>query len=175
MTRRISSIQQGLIAQYEFVKYVILGSHGLIQIAAPMTDDERRDYEVRLLSKLGIELAVQVKSAMQLHRMSRDARYLYILFDVAPERLVSSPFYYYFFGYLDPKLMRIIDPAFLIPSADFHRLAAPRMRNGVWQFTMAASMDAKSRDKWHPYRVGTLDLGTRLLQILRELPTARTA
>jgi hypothetical protein len=167
--RRISSVQQGLIAQYEFVKFLIMGSRGLIEIAAPMSDDERRDYEIRIRISSSVILAVQVKSSMQLHRMSLNVRYLNILFNVRAERLVSSPFFYYFFAYLDPKLMRLADPTFLIPSADFHEMAAPRKRNGVWQFTMAASMEDMSRDKWHPYRVNTADLGQRVLTVIRGL------
>src|ERR1700756_3126689 len=102
---RISSIQQGLIVQFEFAKYLMMGSGGLIELNPPMSDDERRDYEVHRRGTFGLELALQIKSAMQLHRMSKNARYLYILFDVLPERLISSPFYWYLFAYLDPRLM----------------------------------------------------------------------
>lgn len=76
---------------------------------------------------------------MHLYRISANARYIYILFDVRADRLVNSPFYWYFFAYLDPKLMGLADPTFLIPSTDFHELAAPRLRNGVWIFTLAAA------------------------------------
>lgn len=167
--RRISSIQQGLVVQYELAKYLMLGSGGLLELAAPMSDDERRDYEIHLRGRFGLELALQVKSAMQLHRMSTNARYLYILFDVRAERLLSSPYYYYFFAFLDPKTMRLADPTFLIPSTVFHELAAPRMRNGTWQFTMAASMEGKAHDKWFPYRVNTVHLGQRMLEIMVRL------
>ena len=34
---------------------------------------------------------------------------------------------------------------------------------------MAASMEAKSRDRWNRYRVGALELGERVLEISREL------
>lgn len=34
---------------------------------------------------------------------------------------------------------------------------------------MAASMEAKSRDRWNPYRVGTRELGARVLEISRDL------
>jgi hypothetical protein len=72
-------------------------------------------------------------------------------------------------AYLDPKSMGLADPTFLIPSQDFHRLAAPIRRGGKWRFSMAASMEAKSRDRWNRYRVGTLELGKRVLEISREL------
>jgi hypothetical protein len=169
----ISSIQQGLIAQYEYAKFLMLGSGGLLELAAPMTDDERRDYEIHRRGRYGVALANQVKSSMRLRRMSQNARYLYILFDVRADHLVSSPFFWYFFAFLDPKLMGLANPTYLIPSKDFHQMAAPRLRNGVWYFTMAASMEPKARDKWHPYRVNTVELGERVLEIMADLKQRR--
>ena len=169
----LSSIQQGLIVQYEYAKFLMLGSGGLLELAAPMTDDERRDYEIHRRGRYGVGLANQIKSSARLHRMSKNARYLLIMFDVRADRLVSNPFFWYFFAFLDPKLMGLADPTYLIPSKDFHEMAAPRLRNGVWYFTMAASMEPKARDKWHPYRVRTVDLGGRVLEILADLKKAR--
>ncbi len=171
----ISSIQQGLIVQYEYAKFLMMESGGRLELAAPMSDDERRDYEIHVRGQYGLGLASQMKSAMHLHRMSKSVRYLYILFDVRADRLVSSPFYWYFFAYLDPKLMGLGDPTFLVPSRDFHELAAPRLRNGVWYFTMAASMEPKSHDRWHRYRVRTVDLGTRVMEILADLEKSQGA
>jgi len=65
--------------------------------------------------------------------------------------------------------MRFGEPTFLVPSKDFHELAAPSVRAGVWRFTMAATMEPRTRDRWHAYKVGTLELGQRLLEIMREL------
>src|SRR5438874_11627636 len=168
----LSSIQQGLIAQYEYAKFLMLGSGGLLELAAPRTDDERRDYEIHRRGRYGVGLANQVKSSTRLHHMSKNARYLYIHFDVRADRLVSSPFFWYFLAFLDPKLMGLGDPTYLIPSKDFHEMAAPQLRNGVWYFTMAASMEPRARDKWHPYRVRTVDLGQRTLEIISDLTKA---
>src|SRR5205807_126697 len=112
----VSSVQQGLIVEYEFAKFLMLGTGGRIELATPMTDDERRDYEIHVHGQYGLGLACQVKSAMRLHRMSANVRYLNIFFDVRADRLVNSPFYWYFFAYLDPKLMGLADPTFLVPS-----------------------------------------------------------
>ncbi|HVS06365.1 MAG TPA: hypothetical protein VHK65_09410 [Candidatus Dormibacteraeota bacterium] len=166
---RISSVQQGLIVENEFAKFLMVGSGGKIELAKPMSDDERRDYEIHIRGEYGMGFACQVKSAMSLHKMSKNVRYINIFFDVAVERLVNSPFYWYFVAYLDPKSMGLADPTFLIPSEDFHRLAAPIQRSGMWRFSMAANMEAKSRDRWNRYRVGTLELGERVLEISREL------
>jgi len=174
---RISSVQQGLITENEFAKFLMVGSGGKIELARPMSDDEARDYEIHIRGKYGMGFACQVKSAMSLHRMSKNARYINIFFDIPVERLVNSPFYWYFVAYLDPNSMGLADPTFLIPSDDFHRLAAPIQRGGKWRFSMAASMEAKSRDRWNRYRVGTLELGERVLEISRDLsklhPAAR--
>ena len=166
---RISSVQQGLIAEYEFAKFLMVGSGGKIELARPVSDDEARDYEIHIRGKYGMGFACQVKSAMSLHKMSKNIRSINIFFDIAVERLVNSPFYWYFVAYLDPKSMGLADPTFLIPSDDFHRLAAPIQRGGMWRFSMAASMEAKSRDRWNPYRVGTLELGERVLEISQDL------
>ena len=166
---RISSVQQGLIAEYEFAKFLMVGSGGKIELARPMSDDEARDYEIHIRGKYGMGFACQVKSAMSLHKMSKNIRSINIFFDIAVERLVNSPFYWYFVAYLDPKSMGLADPTFLIPSEDFHRLAAPIQRGGMWRFSMAASMEAKSRDRWNPYRVETLELAERVLEISQDL------
>jgi hypothetical protein len=170
---RISSVQQGLIVENEFAKFLMVGSGGKIELAKPISDDERRDYEIHIRGEYGMGFACQVKSAMSLHKMSKNVRYINIFFDVGVERLVNSPFYWYFVAYLDPKSMGLADPTFLIPSEDFHRLAAPIQRGGMWRFSMAANMEAKSRDRWNPYRVGTLELGERVLEISRELKRTR--
>ena len=166
---RISSVQQGLIVENEFAKFLMVGSGGKIELAKPMSDDEARDYEIHIRGQYGMGFACQVKSAMSLHKMSKNVRCINIFFDIAVERLVNSPFYWYFVAYLDPKSMGLADPTFLIPSEDFHRLAAPIQRGGKWRFSMAANMEAKSRDRWNRYRVGTLELGERVLEISRDL------
>lgn len=169
MSPRISSVQQGLIVEFEYGKFTMMGSGGLVEFARAMTDDERRDYEIHIRGEYGMGFAVQVKSAMSLHKMSKNVRYLNIFFDVAKERLVNSPFFWYVLAYLDPELMGLADPTFMVPSEDFHKLAAPILRNGVWRFSMAASMEPKSRDRWNRFRVPTLELGERVLQIGHDL------
>ena len=169
---RISSVQQGLIVEREFAKFLMMGSAGAIELAAPMSDDERRDYEIHVRGQYGVGVACQVKSAATLQHMSKNVRYLNIFFDVRAERLVNSPFFWYFFAYLDLELMGLADPTFLVPSTVFHKLAAPILRDGDGRFSMAASMDPKSRDRWSRYRVKALELGRALLEINKDLKRA---
>ena len=156
---RISSVQQGLIVEREFAKFLMMGSAGAIELAAPVSDDERRDYEIHVRGQYGVGVACQVKSAASLHRMSKNVRYLNIFFDVRADRLVNSPFYWYFFGYLDLELMGLADPTFLVPSTDFHKLAAPILRDGV-----LAILDGREHGAEEPGPLESLpcqDPGTR--------------
>jgi len=170
----ISQVQQGLIVQQEFAKLVIMGSRGQIELAPPLTDDERRDYEIHVRGQYGFGLAIQVKSALRLRKnIGGKARHLRIYFPVRATRVVNNPLYWYFLANLDTTLMRFANPVFLIPSTDFHKHAAPRRRGAFWHFAFAASMEADTRDHWHQFRVDTLELGGRVLQIMRDLRRRR--
>jgi hypothetical protein len=170
----ISLVQQGLIAQNEFAKLVMMGSLGLIELAIPLTDEDRRDFEIHIHGLFGSALAVQVKSVLQLLGKGK-ARYLQIRFDVRASRLVTDPLFYYFFAFLDPATMRFADPVFLIPSTVVHEGASPKKSGGFWHFTLQASMASNAHDRWQPYRVNTLELGQKLLDIMREQRKLRAA
>ena len=172
---KVSDVQQGVISENEFAKDVMIGSGGRVELAAPLTDDERRDFEVHVHGQYGSAVAVQVKSVMQLYQMSKKVRGLRMRFTVEARRLVSDPMFWYFVAYLDPVRMRFAEPIFLVPSTDFHRLASPSLTNGVWHFTMQASMEPTADDKWLPYRVKVADLGKRVMAICQELRTLRAA
>ena len=166
----ITNVQQGLIAQNDYAKFLMIGSGGRIEIAAPLTDDERRDAEIHERGQYNYSIAGQFKSARHLQRTDgHGARYIGIRFPVRASRVVSHPRYWYFIGYLDLKLMGLADPVFVIPSTVFHKEAA-RARYGEFvYFAFWASMEAKSKDKWQPYRVETHQLGKRVLEIMEDL------
>ena len=101
----ITLVQQGLIVQNEFAKLVMMGSKGRIELAPPLTDDERRDWELHVRGQFGFGLAVQVKSTMNIApKYGRATPVLHCFFQVPIKHLVASPLFYYFVGYLDPKL-----------------------------------------------------------------------
>src|SRR5207302_7264982 len=166
---RISDVQQGVIVQQEFAKLVMMGSKGRIELAPPLTDDERRDWELHVRGQFGFGLAVQVKSSMRLEHGRRPTPRLHCFFRVATRRLVTSPLFYYFLAYLDPKLMRLADPAFLIPSSVFHAHAGPVRHGANIEFTFLGSMSATSHDHWRPFQVNTLELGEKMLEVMRDL------
>src|SRR5205807_5876879 len=98
----LSNVQHGVIAQNEFAKYLMMGSGGRIELAAPLTDEERRDFEVHVHGRYGSALAVQVKSAMALTRLSANALYLRVHLGVRASRLVNDPGFWYFLAYFSP-------------------------------------------------------------------------
>lgn len=65
-TRRVSPItttQQGFIAEREFMKLLMLGSDGELEVMALATDDEGRDPETHLRGQSTSGFIFQVKSA----------------------------------------------------------------------------------------------------------------
>ena len=165
---RISLVQQGVIAQNEFAKLLMMGSRGLIELAAPLTDEERRDFEIHIHGSYGSALAVQVKSVTELARLSKNVRGLHCQFTVRAARVVNDPSFWYFFACLDRQTMRFVDPTFMVPSNIVHQQASPVKTGGFWEFTVQASMELGSNDRWTPYRVNTLDLGKKALAIMRQ-------
>ena len=169
----ITSVQQGLIVEHEFAKLLMMGSGGKVEVARPLSDDERRDYEIHVKGLYGPGLAVQVKSTLALRRHSARTHYLNAFFVVRTGRVVNHPRYWYFIAYLDTNLMRLGEPTFLIPSKEFHERANPSRRGDQWSFSFQANMEPEARDKWYPYRVGTVELGKRALEIMRDLNKQR--
>ena len=172
----ISKVQQGAIGQFIAAILMMMGSNGKLEVAVPMSDDERRDQEIHARGIFGKSLALQIKTTMQLHlRPHLVTPLLYVHFSVLADRVVSHPLFWYLFGYLDKKTMTFADPIFLVDSATVHAHAIPRLRAGVWHFGFQASMGPKGRDMWVPYRVRPEDLGDRVLQILSDRPPESVA
>src|SRR5207302_4309458 len=146
---------------------MMMGSNGKLEVAVPISDDDRRDQEVHARGVIGKALALQIKTAMQLHlRPHLVTPLLYVHFTVQAERLISHPLFWYLFAYLDRKTMSFADPIFLVDSATVHVHAIPRLRDDVWHFGFQASMGSKGRHMWLPYRVRPEALGERVLQML---------
>jgi hypothetical protein len=164
----ITTVQQGAIGQFIAAILMMMGSNGKLEVAVPMSDDDRRDQEVHARGVFGKALALQIKTTLRLHvRPDRLTPQLFKPFIVDAERLVSHPLFWYLFAYLDRKTMTFADPIFLVDSATVHAHAAPRLRDGVWRFAFHASMGPRAHDRWVPYRVHPEKLGSRVLQILQ--------
>jgi hypothetical protein len=160
----ITFTQQGIITQCELAKILIITSDGLLEVALPLTDDDRRDMEIHMRGKFARNIAFQVKSTLHLeHRFK--AYQLSMFFSVPKEKLISHPNFWYFFGYFDLKAMAFANPVFIVPSAEVHSHAAPHLDGDRWTFNFAASLDPDSQDHWVPFRVQTHEVGKRVLDI----------
>jgi len=169
----ISRVQQGTATEFEFLKLAILGGGGDLEAARPATDDDRRDAELHRRGDFNVGLGFQIKSAIEIAH-TWDADLLHIRFGVAKDRLISHPCFYYFFAFLDPRIMRFAEPVFIIPSAEVHKHAMPHLHADVWRFDFHASLGPNARDKWFPYRVETLQVGQRILAIIHDLETSES-
>jgi hypothetical protein len=170
----ISLVQQGIIAQNEFAKFLMIGSGGQIEIAAPLTDEERRDFEIHVRNHLGWALALQIKSVMELTRLSKNSLYIRSFFSVRASRVVNDPLFWYLYAFLDPKTMGFVDPVFFIPSEYFHQHANPEKKGGFWHFNFEASMEPGSHDQWAQFRVDTRQLGKKVLAVMQQQAKLRT-
>jgi len=165
----ITNVQQGVIGQSEFAKLVMMGTGGAVEVAATLTDDDRRDAEIHVRGHYGFALANQIKTTMELHRSEGGSRYLICKFPIRPERIVNDPYFWYVVAHLDPKLMRFADPVFFVPSTEMHTHARDGWIGNKRHFKFVANMDPNSRDRWVARRVNTLDLGKKVLETIEEL------
>ncbi len=166
----VSLVQHGIVAQYEFANILTLGTAGRLEAAAPLADDERRDFEIHIKGDYLRSIAVQVKSARHLFSWEGH-KYLRVRFAVANARVVNHPRFFYFFAHLDLRKMVFTEPVFLVPSAVVHGHARPvaGMRSA---FLFSANMDLGSRDKWAPYRLSIAEVGPAILRIIDAFPSA---
>lgn len=163
----VTSTQQGVITEAEFVKIVILTSDGRLVPARPLADDERRDFEIHIRRHFLESLAVQLKTSKTLRPHGRSLM-LQINFRVAAP-LVTDKRLWYFLAHFDVKAMRYTDPVFLVPSAFFHKHAKHGIGRGKIQMQFKASMEPGSRDMWSQWALPQAQLGSRILEILEDL------
>ena len=163
----ITYLQQGIVAQYEFANILVLGTRGRLEVAVPLADDERRDFEIHIKGDYARSLAVQVKSARDLDKYE-GFDYLTVEFGVANDRVVNHPRFWYFFAYLDFRKMLFAEPVFLVPSDVVH--ARPRHTGKQSFFVFHANMSAKSRDRWAPYQLSIAEVGPAVLRVITGLP-----
>ncbi len=163
----LNRTQKGVAGQHEFAKLAILGGGGRLELDAPAADDDRIDYFMHLKNEFGRHLATQVKVSTTVARGR-----LVIYFSVPRERLHAGRSFWYFFALLDLSAMGFRDPVFLVPSAVVHRLGR-RMRNGRVRFSLSLSMRPQSRDRWVPYRLQSVELGKRLVEVIEAQPFQR--
>lgn len=159
--RSRKTLQIGKAAELRFCSLVMLGSGGLVEIVPPLADDERRDFELHLRHRFGRALSIQVRTNTKLFRR----KYLHL----AVRSRKGGPIdraYWFFVAYFDLKTLDFGEPMFLIPSR------ALRERGRLLKM-VHASMRSADCDRWARYRVTRPELGNRLLEELKRLPTAK--
>lgn len=164
----LTSTQRGVLGQSEAAKLIVWGSDGEVEVAWPWTDDAHRDIEGHLRRGFGSPLALQVKTTWRLWT-HRHSEIIQIPFSLPKSRVLDDPRFYYLFGLMDPASMTYRDPVFFASSADVHAQAMPRLVDGRWRFTFQASLKPSAHDRWSPQQVHPLDLGRRVLTVMREL------
>lgn len=162
----LSNVQFSRFTETEVAKILTFGSDGLLEVMVPMTDDERRDIETHLKERFRLSLSIQVKARHVLVRRNR-ADLLSIRFDEKPERLITDPFFWYFFGFMDLTAMQFRAPVFPVPSEVIHASADPRAHGDLIRFTFDASMDRHSRDRWRPYACDPAEVAGRVIEFLQ--------
>jgi len=163
----ISLVQQGTLSEFLFIILTVLGSNGVLEASRPATDDDRRDADVHRRGDFWVNLGFQIKSALQAEHPWASDR-LHIRFTVRKDRLITHPLFFYFFAFLDPRIMRFADPVFIVPSAEVHEHAIPHLHGDVWHFDFHASLGPNAHDRWSPNRVDTLGVGQRILAIIAD-------
>ena len=169
----LSNVQFSRVTEMEVAKLLTFGSQGLLEVVLPFSDDERRDIETHLKEHFRVSLALQVKARHVLTRRNR-ADLLVIRFDEKRERLITDPFFWYFFGFMDVDAMQYRPPVFPMPSEVVHREADPRAHGDLIRFTFAASMDRRSRDRYRAYACEPAEVAERIVKFLRKQRGQRT-
>ena len=166
----MSSIQQGVVGQQMFSNYAVLGSGGLIDPAAPIADDDRRDFELHIKGNPRLNLPIQVKTTTKTQHHGGKPEHISIFWWVRKDRLINDDWFWYCFELLDLTVMDLRDPLFLAPSTVVHKLAGSGTRGNSYRFNFMANLSPKSHDEWVPWRVNRHDLGQRLLEVMQALP-----
>lgn len=164
----LSTNQQGVIVVNEFAKIVMIGSGGQVELSPPMVDEERRDTETHLKYDFDHSIGWQIKSAIYVQHLWK-ASVIYIHFDVLTANIVTHPNFWYCFAHLDLEIMALTDPVFLVPSVVFHEVGVKRTDGKTTYFNFEASLDPRSKDKWHAYQHHPRDVGKFVQGLLAQM------
>ena len=158
----LTATQRGTAGEQLFAACVTLSSDGELELFKPLTDDDHTDVSAGRRGRVPA-LAIQVKTALSLDRKG-----LAVARMAFPEgRPREHPAYLYAILYVADGG---VDAAWLVPSADFNRLAyrgEGRRGKGIELQFMASPSRS---DRWAGFRCGRMDLGPRLITLIDSLP-----
>lgn len=140
---------------------VMLTSDGELELFKPVVDDDHTDIAVGRQGMVA-ELAIQTKTALSLDRQGR----VVARSDFPTDQIRERARFVYVIVYI---VEAAIATGWIVPSADFNRIAyhVSRLHGGV-ELEFIAYPDRD--DRWAPYRCRRMDLGARLLDLVRSLP-----
>lgn len=161
----LTATQRGIAGEELFAACVTLSSNGDLELFRPTTDDDHTDVTIGRRGMVPA-LAIQIKTALSL-----DRKKLAVARMAFPEgRARQHPAFVYAIVFVPDAS---IESAWIVPSADFNRLAyrgAGRRGKGIELQFMASPTRA---DKWAPFRCARLDLGRNLIAVIDSLPAVR--
>lgn len=161
----LTTTQRGTAGEQLFAACVTLSSAGDLELFKPLTDDDHTDVTAGRRGKVPA-LAMQIKTALHLDRQGFAAAKMYFP-DNNPR---EHPAFVYVVVYV---VEAAIDKGWLIPSADFNRLAyrgKGRRGKGLELVFMASPTRS---DKWSAFRNERLELGPGLMKFIDGLPPGR--
>jgi hypothetical protein len=163
-TSLLTATQRGTAGEELFTACVTLTSNGDLELFRPTTDDDHTDVTI---GKRGMvpALAIQVKTALSL--TIKGFAVARMAFPEGKAR--QHPAFVYAIVFVRNAA---IESAWIVPSADFNRLAyrgAGRRGKGIELQFMASPTRT---DKWSGFRCARLEVGPRLLQVIAGLPAS---
>lgn len=158
----LTATQRGTAGEQLFAASVTLTSVGELELYKPLTDDDHTDVSAGHRGHVPA-IAIQVKTALSL-----DRKRLAVARMSFPEGTPREhPSFVYAVVYAPDAA---IETAWVVPSADFNRLAyrgAGRRGKGIeLQFMASPTRD----DRWSTFRCTRLDVGPRLIALIDSLP-----
>jgi hypothetical protein len=157
----------GTLGENEFWKLVLLQTRGRVEPHRPTPDDQRVDFLVQPMGRFEPIYAIQVKVRTVL-TVRRRARLLHISLRERASRLITSPYFLYFFAHFDLRTGDLSKWFWLVPSGIVHRLA--KRIDGDVAIDLFPSFEDNTRDRWLQFRRPIGHLGERVEELLASPP-----
>jgi hypothetical protein len=154
----LTTTQRGTAGEQLFAAAVTLSSNGDLELFKPLTDDDHTDVSAGRRGRVPA-LAIQVKTALTLDRQG----FMVARMSFPEGKPRQHPAFVYAAVYVPDAG---IAAAWIVPSADFNRLAyrgAGRRGKGIELEFMASPTRA---DRWSAFRSDRLALGPRLIALV---------
>jgi len=161
----LTPTQRGTAGEQLFAACVTLSSGGDLGLFKPLTDDNHTDITAGRRGRVPA-LAIQVKTALSLTRQGFAVARM--IFPEGKPRQHPRFVYAIRYGHAGS-----VQAAWLVPSADFNRLAyrgaGPRGKVIELQFMASPTR----QDHWTAFRCERMDMGPKLIHLIDSLPGGR--